>query len=33
MMKLAPYKAGATFLKSTLDAMLTGAANPFIYAG
>jgi hypothetical protein len=33
MMKSAPYKAGAAFVKSTWDATLAAPVNPFIYAG
>jgi hypothetical protein len=33
MMKLALYKAGTAFLKSTWDATLAAPVNPFIYAG
>jgi hypothetical protein len=33
MMKLAPYKAGTAFLKSTWDATFAAPVNPFIYAG
>jgi hypothetical protein len=33
MIKLAPHKAGAAFLKSTWDATLAAPVNPFIYAG
>jgi hypothetical protein len=33
MIKLAPDKAGAVFLKSTWDATLAPPVNPFIYLG
>jgi hypothetical protein len=33
MMKSAPYKAGAAFLKSNWDAALAAPVNPLIYAG